>query len=199
MNVPATVARPRTLREELGNLPNMITMGRILVIPFFIVLLVYESRRNCFFAAVIYSLAAISDVVDGWLARKRNLITTIGKFLDPIADKLIVMSALVMLLRVGRVPAWVVIVIVAREFIINGLRSIAAGEGLVIAAGQGGKWKTSLQLVAIICLLTHYPYTIDIFVDTVSVDFHVVGIWLLYISLVPSVLSASSLPALLLL
>src|SRR5438270_10507782 len=119
-----------------------LTLGRIALIPVYLGLLAYENRHNSFLAAIVFSVAAISDVLDGYLARISNKITTLGKFLDPLADKLIVLSALVMLLRLGRVPVWVVCVILLRELLISGVRTLAADEGLVIAASQGGKWKT---------------------------------------------------------
>src|SRR5512136_2087505 len=114
----------------------------------------------------------------------------IGKFLDPLADKLIVISTLVMLVHLGRVAAWVVIVIMAREFIVTGLRTIAMSEGIVIAAGQEGKYKTSLQIAGISFLLLHYRYPTDFLVREVDVDANVVGTWLLYASVAFSVWSA---------
>jgi CDP-diacylglycerol--glycerol-3-phosphate 3-phosphatidyltransferase len=178
------------LREELLNAPNLVTIARIALIPVFLSLLAYENRRNSFLAAAVFAVAAISDWVDGWLARVSGKITTLGKFLDPLADKLIVLSALTMLLRLGRVPVWVVVIILAREFLISGLRTIAVSEGLVIAASQGGKWKTSLQLTAIICLMLHYHYPIDWLFGTFQTDFHAVGLVLIYLSLIPGVASA---------
>jgi CDP-diacylglycerol--glycerol-3-phosphate 3-phosphatidyltransferase len=184
------MTRRQRLRDELLNAPNLMTLGRMALIPVFLYLLYYENRRNSFLAAAIYALCALSDWFDGWLARVSNKVTTLGKFLDPLADKIIVLSALVMLVRLGRVPVWVVVVIVAREFLISGVRSIAASEGLVISASQGGKWKTSLQLTGIICLMLHYHYPIDYVAATVMTDFHAVGITILYVSLVPSIVSA---------
>ncbi len=175
---------------ELGNIPNLLTLGRIMAIPIFLVFLFYGSRMSSFIAACLFIVASLTDVVDGFLARRMGLITTMGKFLDPIADKLLVMAALVMLLSLGRVPAWVVIVILSREFIITALRTLAMSEGVVIAAGQGGKWKTSLQMVGLMGLILHYPYRIDFLILDVDVDLHRVGVWLIYISLVPAVLSA---------
>lgn len=180
----------RTLLGELLNAPNLITLGRVFLIPVFLGFLYYDSRLNSFIAAVLFIVAGLSDVVDGFLARRLGLITVLGKFLDPIADKLMVMAALVMLQSLGRIPAWVVIVILAREFIISALRTLAMSEGVVIAAGQGGKWKTSLQVLALVGLIIHYPYVIDFVVLREEVSPHRVGLWVLYISLVPSVLSA---------
>src|SRR5438094_3956030 len=189
--VPARkMTRRERLRDELLNAPNLLTVGRIALIPVFLYLLYYENRRNSFLAAGVYSFCALTDWVDGWLARVSDKVTTLGKFLDPLADKLIVLSALVMLLRLGRVPVWVVVVILAREFLISGLRTIAMSEGVVISASQGGKWKTSLQLSGIIALIVHYHFSIDYLVVTVMTDFHAVGLSLLYISLIPGMASA---------
>jgi len=182
--------RRERLREELLNAPNLMTLGRILCIPVFMGLLAYENRRNSFLAALVFAAAAISDWLDGWLARVSNKVTTLGKFLDPLADKIIVLSALVMLVRLGRVPVWVVVIVLARELLISGLRTIAMSEGLVIAASRGGKWKTSLQLSGIIALMVHYHFPIDYLLWTVVTDFHAVGLTLLYISLVPGITSA---------
>ena len=185
------MTRRERLREELLNAPNLMTLGRIALVPVFIWLLYYEDRRNSFIAAALYAVLAASDWVDGWLARVSNKVTTLGKFLDPLADKVIVLSALVMLVRLGRVAVWVVVVILAREFLISGLRTIAATEGLVISASQGGKWKTSLQLTGIICLMLHYHFAIDYLIGPPLVtDFQAVGTWLLYLSLLPGIASA---------
>jgi CDP-diacylglycerol--glycerol-3-phosphate 3-phosphatidyltransferase len=184
------MTRRERLRDELLNAPNLMTLGRIALIPIFLYLLAYENRRNSFLAAAVYAVCALTDWVDGWLARVSNKVTRLGKFLDPLADKVIVLSALVMLVRLGRVPVWVVVVIAAREFLISGVRTIAATEGLEISASQGGKWKTSLQLCAIICLMVHYHYAIDYGLGTLVTDFHAVGMTLLYLSLVPLIASA---------
>ena len=187
---PRKMTRRERLRDELFNAPNLVTIARLLCIPACGVLLQFETRRNCFYAAAIFAVAAISDVLDGYLARVSNKITTLGKFLDPLSDKLIVLSALVLLLRLGRVPAWVVVVILARELLISGVRTLAAEEGLIIAASQGGKWKTSLQLTGIICLMVNYHYALDWLFGIYLTDFHTVGVVLLYLSLIPSVVSA---------
>ena len=184
------MTRRERLRDELLNAPNLLTLGRIALIPVFLYLLAYENRRNSFLAAAVYAVCALTDWIDGWLARISNKVTTLGKFLDPLADKVIVLSALAMLVRLGRVPVWVVVVILAREFLISGVRTIAATEGLEISASQGGKWKTSLQLCGIICLMLHYHYAIDYGFGTLVTDFHAVGSTLLYLSLVPLIASA---------
>jgi CDP-diacylglycerol--glycerol-3-phosphate 3-phosphatidyltransferase len=178
------------LREEILNAPNLVTMARIALIPFFVALLLAESRRNSFWAACVFGLASATDFVDGYLARRLNLITTFGKFIDPLADKLIVMSAYIVCVHLARLPAWIVIVIIGRELIISGLRTIAISEGIVIAASQGGKWKTALQLAGICALVVHYRYPVDLLVWRGAVDFHVVGLVITYISVVFGITSA---------
>jgi CDP-diacylglycerol--glycerol-3-phosphate 3-phosphatidyltransferase len=146
------------MRSGLLNLPNILTLGRIAAIPILVILLFLDSRAAGFWAALVFSAAAITDWLDGWLARKWEVVTVLGKFLDPLADKLIVMAALIMLIPLGRVPAWAVFLILAREMVVTGLRSIASSEGIVIAASDLGKYKTIFQMVAIIGLLLHYDY-----------------------------------------
>ncbi len=180
----------RSLKQEFWNLPNGITLARIASIPVFLVFTWYESRANSLVAALLFTVAGATDFLDGWLARRRGLVTVIGKFMDPLADKLVVVSALVMLVHLGRVAAWVVIVIMAREFIITGLRAVASSEGILIAASQEGKYKTTLQIAAIAFLLLHYRYGVDFLVGTVPVDANVVGTNLLYLSLGFSLWSA---------
>lgn len=182
--------KPSVLLQELWNLPNMLTVGRMFIIPLF-VWLTYDADPLCsLLAAVVFTVASVTDVIDGFLARRWNQITVVGKFMDPLADKLIVMAALVMMTRLGRVPAWVVIILLSREFIVTGLRQIAASEGMVIAAGQEGKWKTSLQLVGIIALCVHYVHPVWLIWGTVMVDFNRVGKVLIYLSTAFSVWSA---------
>ena len=203
----------KSLKQEFFNLPNMLTMFRILVIPLVLVFVYYESRFNSFIAACLFAAASVTDYFDGWLARRKGLITVLGKFLDPLADKLIVTSVLVMLVPLGRIPAWVVVLLLARELAITGLRGIAVTEGMVIAASQGGKWKTAFQLTGILGLLIHYPYPIAVISPFLHnlvagtwfhqflaefgipvrpwVDFHIVGLWLIYMSLFFSIFSAT--------
>ncbi|SEU18774.1 CDP-diacylglycerol--glycerol-3-phosphate 3-phosphatidyltransferase [Stigmatella erecta] len=178
------------LIQEFWNLPNMLTMGRILLIPLFVWFTYDADPFYSLMAGMVFAVASITDVVDGYLARKWNLITVVGKFMDPLADKLIAMAALVMMVRLGRVAAWVVIVLLARELIVSGLRTIAASEGMVIAAGQEGKWKTSLQLVGIISLCVHYVHPLDLGFQVVTVDYNLVGRVLVYLSSAFSVWSA---------
>jgi len=143
---------------SLWNLPNILTLLRIAAIPPFMILLLSPSREAGFWAAAIFSAASLTDWLDGHLARRMNIQTILGTFLDPMADKLIVLAALIMLIPHGRVPAWMVVVVIAREILITGLRSVASQEGIVIAASDLGKYKTIFQLVAIIGLLLHYDY-----------------------------------------
>lgn len=180
----------RSLRGEALNLPNAITAGRMAMIPVILWFTYYESRRASFIAALLFAFTGATDFLDGWVARRRGLVTVIGKFLDPLADKLVVMAALVMLVHLGRVAAWVVIVVMAREFIVSGLRTIAMSEGIVIAAGQEGKTKTIFQLAGITFLLLHYAYPIDFGFAVFEYDANKVGTVLLYLSLVFSVWSA---------
>jgi CDP-diacylglycerol--glycerol-3-phosphate 3-phosphatidyltransferase len=179
-----------SLKKDLVNLPNGITLVRVAMIPVILWFTYYESRMNSFVAAMLFAATGATDFLDGWVARRRGLVTVIGKFLDPLADKLIVVSTLIMLVHLGRVAAWVVIVIMAREFIVTGLRTIAASEGIVIAAGQEGKYKTGLQIAGISFLLLHYRYHIDLLVWQGEADTNVVGSWLLYASIAFSLSSA---------
>ena len=180
----------RTLRAEALNLPNAITLIRMAMIPVILLFAYYESRRASFIAATLFAVTGATDFLDGWVARQRGLVTVIGKFLDPLADKLVVMAALVMLVHLGRVAAWVVIVIMGREFIVSGLRTIAMSEGIVIAAGQEGKTKTIFQIAGISFLLLHYAYPLDFGVVSYEYDANKVGTALLYLSMVFSVWSA---------
>jgi len=146
------------LRTGLLNLPNLLTLARVAVIPLLVVIMLSATREAGFWAAALFGAAAVTDFIDGWLARKWGVVTVLGKFLDPLADKLIVMAALIMLIPHGRVPAWAVFLLLAREVIITGLRSIASSEGIVIDASDLGKYKTIYQMVAIPGLLLHYDY-----------------------------------------
>lgn len=183
--------RRRSLADEFLNAPNLITLARVFLIPLFSVWLARGDALHSVLATLTFAAASAMDGLDGWLARRMNKVTTVGKLLDPLADKLMVMSALVLLVRLDRVASWAVIVLLAREFIVTGLRSIASSEGLVISASQGGKWKTALQLIGLVGLLLHYPFPVRFpFWGTELIDFHRVGEVLLFASLIPSVTSA---------
>lgn len=178
------------LREDAFNLPNLLTLLRVVMIPFVIVLMHNGNRVMNFWAALVYTLAAVTDALDGWLARRAQLVSVLGKFLDPLADKLLVMSALVFMVEMGRVPAWVTVILVARELSITALRTIAMSEGVVIAASQGGKEKTALQMVALLLLILHHPYTLEFGLFRVVADMHDVGLVLIYLSLFFALTSA---------
>ncbi len=180
-----------TLREEFWNLPNFLTICRVFMIPAVMVFIWGGEPEDCVIAAWIYSAATLTDFFDGYLARKQGLVTVMGKFLDPLADKLIVMAMLIMLVALHRVGASLVVIVLAREITITGLRAVASIEGLVIDAGQDGKAKTALQMLGVLCLLIHYPYDTWFYgIWKFPVDFHMVGIWVLWGSVFFSVTSA---------
>ena len=131
------------------NLPNKLTLSRVIMVPFFVVfiLLVPQFLYFKWIALAIFVIASLTDLLDGKIARKYNLVTNFGKFMDPLADKLLVCSALIAMSSLGVIPAWITIVIIAREFIISGFRLIAAEKGVVIAASMWGKWKTTFQML----------------------------------------------------
>ncbi len=166
------------------NLPNILTMLRIAAIPLLASLLMSPGRSAGFWAAAVFALASITDWLDGYLARRMEIVTVFGKFLDPIADKLIVMAALIMILPFDRVPAWMVLIILGREIIITGLRGIASSEGIVIQASDLGKFKTIFQIVAILGLLLHYDYNwfFGIQHPLLQVNMHNVGMFYLWIA-----------------
>jgi CDP-diacylglycerol--glycerol-3-phosphate 3-phosphatidyltransferase len=175
------------LRRELTNVPNMVTMGRVVLIPFVLSFIDNFSPLRSFIASLLYLISAAGDGLDGYLARKRGEVSTLGKFLDPLADKLTVTAVLVFMVALSRVPAWVVVVIIARDLAVNGLRSIASAQGLVIAASDTGKIKTALQLVAVMMLLIYFRY--PALGSGKTVDYHLAGLIVLYISTVVSVVS----------
>ena len=143
------------------NLPNKITVFRILMIPFFVAcMLIKEIPYHEIIAGVIFIIAALSDLVDGKIARRFNLVTNFGKFMDPLADKLLVQSALLCFVANGLLPAWIAIVIMSREFIISGFRLVAADIGIVIAAGYLGKLKTVFQMVMSVMLIFHFSHPV---------------------------------------
>jgi CDP-diacylglycerol--glycerol-3-phosphate 3-phosphatidyltransferase len=173
------------LRTGRLNLPNILTLARVAAIPVLVVLMLSDSRASGMWAASVFGLAAVTDFIDGWLARKWGIVTVLGKFLDPLADKLIVMAALIMLIPLGRVPAWAVFVILAREIVVTGLRSIASSEGIVIDASDLGKYKTIYQMVAIPGLMLHYDFYWFFGLEwrIFQVNMHNFGIFFFYIAL----------------
>lgn len=139
------------------NLANKLSLLRILLTPLVIILLYFPGPFVCLMAALIFIFASITDWLDGYIARKYNMVSSIGKFLDPLADKLLICSVLIMFVHLNWAPAWVVIVIVCRELLITGLRAMAIDEGIVLAADRFGKAKTVLQIAAILPITLHYP------------------------------------------
>jgi len=175
------------IRSQLTNLPNLVTMGRVLFVPFVLYYMDNYSPVRSLIAAMLYLVASLGDGIDGYLARSRNQVSVLGKFLDPVADKLMVTSVMVFMVALGRVPAWLVVVLVARDLAITGLRSIASSEGIVIAASRGGKIKTALQLVGLTLLLVHFRY--PLLGTSISIDYNNAGLVLLYLSLGASLIS----------
>ncbi len=175
------------LRSQFTNAPNLVTMGRVLLIPGVLYFIDNFSPLRCFIASLLYLVSAAGDALDGYLARSRGQVSVLGKFLDPLADKLIVTAVLVFMVALGRVPAWIVVALIARDLAVNGLRSVASAEGLVIAASEGGKVKTAFQLVAIMMLIIHFRY--PALGVGVPIDYHRAGMVVLYISLGLSITS----------
>ena len=152
------------------NLPNKLTILRVILIPFFLVALMVDGiPYGKWIALAIFCIASITDALDGKIARKYNLITNFGKFMDPLADKLLVCSAMIAMIDLGRIPAWVVIIIIAREFIISGFRLVASDNGVVIAAGWWGKVKTVVQMIMIIVLICDFGGKVVGIIETVLI------------------------------
>lgn len=142
------------------NLPNKLTLLRVVLIPVFVVLLLLESGQNYTLriaALIVFCAASFTDFLDGQIARRNNLVTNFGKFMDPLADKLLVCSALICMIELGQLPSWYVITVIAREFIISGFRLVAADNGIVIAASWWGKFKTTFQMFTVILLILNIP------------------------------------------
>ena len=140
------------------NLPNKLTVLRVIMIPFFVVMLMLDGGANQMYryiAAAIFIIASFTDFLDGSIARKYGLVTNFGKFMDPLADKLLVCSALICLIELGQLPAWMVLIIISRELIISGIRLVASDNGVVIAASYWGKWKTVFQMISVILLIVN--------------------------------------------
>jgi CDP-diacylglycerol--glycerol-3-phosphate 3-phosphatidyltransferase len=173
--------------SQLTNLPNLVTMGRVLFVPFVLYFMDNYSPVRSLIAAILYLIASVGDGVDGYLARSRGQVSVLGKFLDPVADKLMVTAVMVFMVALGRVPAWLVVVLIARDLAITGLRSIASSEGIVIAASRGGKIKTALQLVGLTMLLVHFRY--PLLGLGINIDYNTAGLVVLYLSLGASIIS----------
>lgn len=175
------MGRSYNKKEVLFNLPNSLTLFRVLCIPLVVIFLLFPGKLGSFLAALFFGLAFITDFLDGYFARKWGDITNLGKFLDPLADKILVSATMIALIPLARIPAWIVLLIIARELAVTGLRSIAATEGIVIQASTGGKYKTIFQSAATIGLCLHYEYF--------RVDFHVLGMVLLWVALILTIWS----------
>ena len=142
------------------NLPNKLTVLRVIMIPFFVAALLYDDGANQnmrYVAAALFIIASLTDMLDGKIARKCNLVTNFGKFMDPLADKLLVCSALICMIELRELPAWMVIIIISREFIISGFRLVASDNGVVIAASYWGKFKTTFQMIGVVLLIFNIP------------------------------------------
>ena len=141
------------------NLPNKLTMARVIMIPFFVIFMLtgWGGEASKWISLAIFIVASLTDLLDGHIARKHNLVTNFGKFMDPLADKLLVCSAMICLVEMGKIPAWVVIIIISREFIISGFRLVASDNGIVIAASYWGKFKTTFQMISVILLIVRIP------------------------------------------
>ena len=163
------------------NLPNKLTIARIIMIPVFLVFLLTNCAGDAskYIAAAVFAVASITDFVDGKIARKNNLVTTFGKFMDPLADKLLVCSALIAFTGIGYISSWIVIVIIGRDFIINAFRLVAASSGVVIAADYWGKFKTASQMIMVVLLILQLDFPYMDYIETAFV----------YLSLVLTVVS----------
>lgn len=154
------------------NTPNKLTIARMIIVPFLVIFLLtgWGGEANRYISLTLFVVASVTDWFDGYLARKNNLVTNFGKFMDPLADKLLVCSAMICMIDLKRLSAWFVIIIIAREFIISGFRLIAAENGIVIAANYWGKFKTASQMIMIILLILHF--------DGIFVILEQIFIWL---------------------
>ncbi len=168
------------LKQHFRN-PNMLTLYRVIAIPLIVLLLLWPNRLTAWLAALLFSAASITDALDGFFARKYNLISNFGKVMDPVADKLLVASACIMMAGLNWIPAWVVCIIVGREVAVTGLRNIMAEAKADVSATNLGKYKTGFQIAAIIPLLIHYP--------TLGIDFHAIGMFFLWCALLLTIWS----------
>lgn len=153
------------------NTPNKLTVARMIMVPFLVVFLLtgWGGEANRYISLLIFVAASITDWLDGYLARKNHLVTNFGKFMDPLADKLLVCSAMICMIEIGRLPAWFVIIIIGREFIISGFRLIAAENGIVIAANYWGKFKTVSQMIMIILLILHFDLSVFVILKQIFI------------------------------
>lgn len=169
------------LNKSVLNLPNQLTILRIIIIPFFLIFLYMDKPLTNIIATSLFVVASITDYVDGYLARKYEIVTDFGKIIDPIADKILTASSMIVLVELGRLDGWIVVLMLARDFIIGGLRNFAASKGVVIAAGFSGKLKTVLQMIGIGCLIYKNPL--------LGLDTFVIGTIVIYVALIVSIYS----------
>ena len=153
------------------NTPNKLTVARMIMVPFLVVFLLtgWGGEANRYISLILFVAASITDWFDGYLARKNHLVTNFGKFMDPLADKLLVCSAMICMIELGRLPAWFVIIIIGREFIISGFRLIAAENGIVIAANYWGKFKTVSQMIMIILLILYFDLSVFVILEQIFI------------------------------
>lgn len=166
----------KSQKKRVLNLPNILTFARLICIPVILICLAFKGRQASFLAALFFSIAAFTDFLDGFFARRYDDITVLGKLMDPLADKMLVSSIMIMLIPLDRIAVWIVIVIIARELAMTGLRGIAVSEGIVIQASGLGKYKTIFQSVALVSLCLHYTYW--------GINFQIVGTIFLWVALI---------------
>ena len=166
----------RKRKDKKTKLPNHLSVLRLIFIPAVVACLYFPGKMGSFLAALFFGLAALTDLLDGFYARRYRVVTPLGKFLDPLADKLLISVTMITLITLDRIPAWVVMLIIARELAVTGLRGIAIVEGQIIEVSILGKYKTIFQSVALICLCLHHQYF--------QIDFHIVGMVFLWVALV---------------
>ncbi len=167
--------------KKIYNIPNILTLTRLILIIPVLILLYFNNKTSNLISAILFVIASITDIVDGYIARKLNQVTTFGKLIDPLADKLLILSVLIMLVKLNRIPVVFALIIISREFIITGLRSVASSEGIIISANQMGKDKTFFQTVSFTCLIIYYPlfginsYSIGIFFLIIAVFYTIIS------------------------
>lgn len=160
--------------SPINTLPNKLTLLRIACTPVMVLLLCFSGKTSSLLAAALFGLASLTDLLDGFFARRRKMVTNFGKHFDPLADKLLVSATLIMLIPLDRVPAWMVLVVIGREIAVTGLRGIASSEGIILTATELSKKKMVFQIVAILALLVHYEYF--------GIDFHVIGMFFMWLA-----------------
>ena len=163
------------VREQAWTLPNMITLLRMGSVPILVVMLYLEGMFWSWVAAGVFFVAGLTDLLDGWLARRLKKVSLLGQYLDPVADKLLVGSMLIMLVGMGRAPAWAAIIVICREIAVTGMRAVAASRGFMVPSDLLGKFKTAVQMLATLLLIFHYPLA--------GFDSHQWGLWALWVAL----------------